>query len=476
MKKSSRLLCLFSATVMMLLAACGQTQMMQTTGTMRAHMIRGNYNGALATLRQAKTSKAYKEQDRVMFWMDEGMLLHLTGHYAESNMVLEKTEQRIKELYTTSISKNLTATVTSDAAKDYAGEDYEDVMLNVMKAMNYLGLGQKSDALVEARKINEKLALFNTRYKDQKNSYSQDAFAHWLMGLLFEMEGSYDDARIAYAKAMEVYVTLYASTFRTPPPSYLGEDMVRAAILSSDQESAARWRQKLNQPQLGGSVETLKTNGEIVLVHLNGEGPTKSDFFINCVFGSATYWGCDAEPGQEFVRKTRITITDGTAVRIAFPQLNIHAPVNPGLMLSVGGQRAHSVLAEPISFIAAKTMADKMGRIFRDAVVRAIAKVIASKAAGKTAGVLAGGEKKGGFGSLLAFVAEKGTSAAMQAAEEADKRAWTTLPSQFEVARLMVAPGTHTVNIALPNGRTASIPGVKVEAGKRVVMTYLTIP
>ena len=50
----------------------------------------------------------------------------------------------------------------------------------------------------------------------------------------------------------------------------------------------------------------------------------------------------------------------------------------------------------------------------------------------------------------------------MQAMEEADKRAWTTLPSRIDVARVWVKPGTHTIRIKLPNGRPGSIPGVKV--------------
>ena len=85
------------------LAACGQTKMVQTTGQIRDQVIAGNYPGALATLRQSK-NEGFKEQDRVVFWMNEGMLLHLTGAYKESAAVLERAEQRSKELYTKRIS------------------------------------------------------------------------------------------------------------------------------------------------------------------------------------------------------------------------------------------------------------------------------------------------------------------------------------------------------------------------------------
>ena len=76
----------------------------------------------------------------------------------------------------------------------------------------------------------------------------------------------------------------------------------------------------------------------------------------------------------------------------------------------------------------------------------------------------------------LAWLAEKGTSAAMQATEEADKRAWTTLPAKFEVARLIVPPGTHDVIVKPERERRSVIKGVKVEKGKKTIVTWKTMP
>ena len=59
----------------LLLCACGQTRMVDTMGRVREHMLDGNYPAALATLQKAKETEAFKEQDRVMFWMEEGLLI-----------------------------------------------------------------------------------------------------------------------------------------------------------------------------------------------------------------------------------------------------------------------------------------------------------------------------------------------------------------------------------------------------------------
>ncbi len=468
MTRSSRAL---SLCLLGTLVACGQTQMVQTSGQMRSYMIQENPQAALATLRKSK-QEGFKEQDRVVYWMNEGMLLHLIGNYKDSINSLSKAERRSIELYTKSISKGIKAAFTSNAAKDYEGEDYEKVLLNVFKALDFLGLGDTSGALVEARKINEKLKLFNTKYK-HKNVYNQDAFAHWLMGLLFEMEGSYDDARIAYVAAMEVYQNDFAAYYGMKPPPFLAEDIVRASLLSSAPDIANQYRQKFGA-NLGGSLEELNSNGEVILVHLNGEGPSKSDFVVTCWFISAANWACDAQPGGEFMKRTTIVVpSKGTVVKVAYPELHIHEPMNPYLTMAVSGHRAQSHVVLPISQIAVKTMADKMHRIFRDSIIRIITKLLTSKAAGK-AGEAVGG--KGAGGKLLGWLAERGTSAAMQAMEEADKRAWTTLPSRIEVARLMVPPGTHNITLTLANGKTTHLNGIKVVAGKRVVVTHYSIP
>ena len=450
----------------MLLTACGQTAMVKTTGEIREHMVHRNYAAALQTLNKSKRD-GFKEQDRVVYWMNEGMLLHLLGRYKDSSRVLHKAEARAEELFTTKVSKEIKAAFTSQAATDYRGEDYENVLVHVLKAFNFLGANNVEGALVEARKINNKLALYNTKY-ERKNVYNQDAFAHWLTGLLYEIERSYDDARISYKKAMQVYDTDFATNYGLKAPPYLREDLVRASLLSRARGEAEKYRKKYGK-QLGKTSHLIKTHGEVVLMHLNGEGPTKSDYFVTCFFHDPANWHCDGEPGGEFIKRTTIHIPPkATVVKVAFPQLHTHKPANPYLELEVAGKHTRSFAALPINGIAAKCMADKMHRIWKNAIIRVVTKAATTEAAG-AAGKAAGG-------GLLGGLMKKATSAAMQATEEADKRAWTTLPARIEVARLWVSPGVHNVIVHLPRGGKATIGGVKVGIGKRVVITYRTLP
>ena len=449
------------------LAGCGQGAMVRTAGQVRDLMMEGRYQTALTTLRASK-DKGFKEQDRVVFWMQEGMLLHLIGQYKASSVVLEKAEQYAKELITKSISKQLKAVFSSDAAKDYAGEDYENVLVNVVKALNYLYMGQQEGALVEARKINDKLLLYNTRYELHKNVYNQDAFAHWLMGLLFEMEQSYDDARIAYVKALEVYKKDYATHYGMKVPSYVAEDAARAALLSGDGETLALITREYGAGT-GKSFDALKEQGEVVLILMNGEGPSKTDLEITCYFYKPQDWTCDAEPGEAYVKRVRITVPkDAQVIKMAVPELVLSKPRYASLELLVGDKVARTEVAEPINGIAEKTLRDKMHRVWRDTVIRAVTK------GGTTQAATGAGAALGGSG--VAGLFNKGASALMQATEEADKRAWTSLPARLEVARVMVPPGEYTPAVRRPGGLVVTLPKVKVEKGRRTIVRYKVMP
>ncbi|PIE19524.1 MAG: hypothetical protein CSA65_02015 [Proteobacteria bacterium] len=453
-----------------MLAACGQNRMVRSTAVMRGKLIAGDWNGALATLRQGKTSGDYKEQDRVMYWMNEGMLLHLLGRYKESTDVLQKAERRSEELFTKSIRKSIKAKFTSEAATDYQGEDYEKVMINVVKALSFMNANKMSGALVEARKINEKLTYFNSKYQ-KKNVYNQDGFAHWLMGLLFETEKSYDDARIAYMKAIKLYEGHFGGKFGIAPPPYIYEDLMRVTIMNNDTDLLPKFKATYGpKGGTGATVAALKRKGEVIVFHLNGEGPTKSDFFINCIFRNALQWFCDGRPGGEFIQRKRIVLSRPgyTALKIAFPRLHLHRPRIRTLTINVGGAMGESVPAEPINPIAAKTFRDKTARVFKNAIIRAITKVLTQKAAG-AAGKAVGGKS-------LGFLAKLTTSVINQATEEADKRTWTTLPARIDVARVFARPGVHQVQLRTSDGRSVTIPNIKVKAGKRVFITYRTIP
>ncbi len=94
--------------------------------------------------------------------------------------------------------------MTNDTALPYEGDPYEQVLINVLKALNYAVLGQWQDALVEARRIDHRLNVLSDR-TTEKNAYRDDGFARYLSGILYESTNDVNNAFIAYRKAYETF-------------------------------------------------------------------------------------------------------------------------------------------------------------------------------------------------------------------------------------------------------------------------------
>lgn len=461
---------LFTATTV----ACGQWRMVNTDTRVRQQARTGDYERALTTL-QASKHRGYKAQDAVLYWLNEGMLLHLVGRHRESIAAFNRAEARSKQLFTRSISKHVKAAFTSNAALDYQGEDHEKVLINVMKSLSFLSLGDAQGALVEARKINRKLEYLNTVYREHKNAYSEDPFAHWLMGMLFELEGSHDDARIAFANARRVYVDHFGKRYRMAMPAFVVEDLARAAARTGEAELLDSLRTESGNPRLGHTGDLTRTHGEVVVIHLNGEGPTKDDFSVQCRFQGQIPIGCNYRPGGGYmVASSMPKPRNGqSTVTVAFPRVVTSKPAFKRITLSAGGLETTSELALPIDRIAQETLRDKLPRIFRSAVIRAVTKASSRKAANRAGNRL---KQRGKTGSVLGFALKLGTDTATSWTEEADKRAWSTLPARIEVARLWLPTGSHEVTLSLPNGKTRTISNVRIAPGQRVFLTHRTIP
>ncbi len=193
-----------------------------------------DFRACLTQIEEAK-EKLYKEKEKVLFYLDAGMLYHYCGNYKKSNDYLEKAEFAIEELYTKSIGKAAASILLNDNALDYFGEDYEDIYLNVFKALNYLHMDDPEDAFVEIRRINNKLNLLEDKYKKMADEFNKSkekkkefkigdikfynsALARYLSMLLYQAEGKIDDARIDLKKireAIENQPTVY--NFDVPP-------------------------------------------------------------------------------------------------------------------------------------------------------------------------------------------------------------------------------------------------------------------
>ncbi|MBN1695110.1 hypothetical protein JW879_06905 [candidate division WOR-3 bacterium] len=183
------------------------------------------YSGAAEKIEKAGKEGKYEGKDKVLYYLDMGIALHFAGRYEESNQFLDKAEVAIEENFTRSISKMMISFLLNDNVLDYAGEDYEDIFINVIKNLNYIHLNKKDEAMVEIRRTNLKLNRLQDKYSNMaeklgtseklKESEAEFSFIPGKTNLRYSITGSYlsmlgykstgkwDDVKIDRMKLLE---------------------------------------------------------------------------------------------------------------------------------------------------------------------------------------------------------------------------------------------------------------------------------
>jgi hypothetical protein len=408
----------------------------------RALMAGQEYEAALG-----EVTKVCKSEDDVLCLLERGLLLHYAGRYEESNDVFDRAEALIEDLYTRSLSREAAAFLTSDLARAYVPSPFEQVLINYFRALNYVFLGLDEDALVECRKASAKLARYS---EDQKRPYRQDAFMEYLTGVLYEWGGDVNNAFISYRSARQAYGT-YRKAFGVPEPRDLPCDLVRTAEALGFQGELDT---SLVEERGRCAGEAAPGLAKIVVLIEQGFVPATEEMSLNVpIFKSEADHARDDPFGFSLGMGPRMQYGYYDAgdvayfLRVAIPVYpkSGPAPYTPEIYLDSRALAPSDVPeAEDISAIARAELEADMPIIFARTLARAIIKYKASDEAGHRWGDI--------VGKLVNFLTA--------ATEQADLRAWLSLPRVIRVATIYAEPGPHTVSVgATAFSRTGVMPG-----------------
>jgi hypothetical protein len=208
------------------------------------------YAQAATVLEQALDPKG---NDRLLYYTELGVVYHLSGDYQKSNQLFDSAERIAEDLYTKSVSDIIVTAMSNPRQGPYRAADFERVLINYYKALNFLMLAVAADsrsakvdalegARIETRRMNLVLSsieynkgsyeeqaereksLFNKLMRvfdkltgeiidKDKIVYRNDAFGHFLAGTIYENHKEYDNARIAYQKAATLYENGYQQQY-----------------------------------------------------------------------------------------------------------------------------------------------------------------------------------------------------------------------------------------------------------------------
>jgi uncharacterized protein len=396
---------------------------------------------ALAEYEKLKPSPA----DRVLYLMNTGMLERMCGDYDASTRTLESAKGEIDRLRALSLREQALSLTVNDATKSFLGEDFERVMVNNYLALNYLERGQLDAARVEALQVD--ILLREKQQRTSKDSpYQEDAFARYLTGIVYEDEGEWSDAMIAYRKAYEAYKRQLKS-FGVAMPETLKHDLIRLADRMGIADEAKRYRDEFKIDQTLSEADLLERGEVIFMVHA-GLAPLKRE------------------------RAITAPSPTGRIVRVAVPQYRTRAHAFAYARLSVDpSQSAQTSRVENIEAIALKTLDSELPLITTRAIARAVAK---DSLAGAAA---ASGNNNNNSGAALIGLA---VNLAGVFTERADTRSWFTLPGEIHLARLALPPGEYKLKIDL-HGRDERVLGsreitIALRRGEKKYLSQHWIP
>ncbi|MBV2167143.1 MAG: hypothetical protein KUL82_00440 [Bdellovibrio sp.] len=320
--------------------------------------------------------------DQLVYLLDYGVALQIAGKIKESNEVFLRADRLAEQVDYQSVSRFAGSLALNEEMVQYKGDTFEKIFVNAYLAMNFLELGQLDDALVEARRINEKYLKYRA---DEKKKFELNSFSKYLSALIWEASRSYDDAYIAYNEAYKIDPTI----------ATIHEDLVRSAKLARRMDSYQDWKKKF--PEVKEDPSWYDKNlGELVVIYQQGWGPRK-------VPSRSEYRFPALMPVYSETQKARLTIANKSYLSREVYDVQ-------GAAIETLKDDQGILVAKRLSGLATKAVLSDQVR-----------------------------QKNELLGNL--------TWIALNIADRADVRQWSTLPQTIQTIRLPLAPGQYQLHL-----------------------------
>ncbi len=431
--------------VVLALGLSGCASYSDSFAVIESDMAAQRFDAALQTLEQ----QHHPGRNQVVHFLNKAMLERMKGDFAASNVSFESAKTHMAELYGTSVREQALSFVVNDATRSYNGEMYEQVLLHLYMALNYLQLGDLINARVEALQVDERLREITQ--KTPENRYTEDALARYLTGMIYEERGEYSDAMISYRQAYEAYGH-YQKNYGVSVPDYLKRDLLRLSEKMGLKPELRQYKKEFGIEKWMSAAE-LAEQGELVLILHNGLAPVKQERATTVV---------DPATGQ--------------IVRITVPYYQTRDTPVTSMRVAVGDISAMGEMVENIDAIALQNLEAELPGISVRAIARAVIKAQLARAARENAG-----KQNQNGGAMASALVGLAVGFMGVVTERADTRSWLTLPARIHLARLPLSPGSYTIKVDLLGNlgqivTTQEYPNVLLRQGAKTYLSPHWIP
>jgi len=427
--------CLFFPSLALLILSCASAPNVYKTIDNAVYQNDFERGIAEIIIGQKKNRPLYPEKNAVSLFLDKGILEHYAGNYRSSSRDLENAERLIQEAFTKSITAGIASYIVNDNTKEYPGEDYEDIYLNVFNALNYYHNNNIEEAMVEIRKItmpSGKLDLLSRKYEEENKFatqhllatlhsigfmanlelprgepvvFSDSALARYLSALFYQGQGKKDDARIEFGRLYEAFAD-NPKVYYHPFPNSVEEAQ--------------------NVPQ---------DKARLNVIGFIGLSPVKEERIYN------QYFPFFINPALRYAQfKLPVLVKRPSAID------RIQVKIN-------GGQSFDLELLEDMGAVSRETYNARFANIFLKTYIRTIIKYatadVGAAAAASRLGRNTGNEKAAGwFSALMASIAGKVTA---DASEAADVRMGRYFPDKAYIGGINLEPGIYSATVTFYN-------------------------
>lgn len=380
----------------------------------------GRYEESLARIEESRDEK-YRDRDLIVYYLDAGLLAHFAGEHDKSSKYLQTAERSIETAFTKSISLEASTFLVNDRMREYPGEDHEDIYLNAINALNYYHQGDIDGALVEIRRIDNKLRYLSTKYgavltkaqqdllrKDDNIPYDEEAaqvkfsnsaLARYLGMLFYRADGNRDSARIDHDKIRLAFAN-QPDVYDFPLPQ-----------------------------SLSGELDIPRDKARLNIVSFNGPSPVKTE------------------------KVMRILVSDHNWVKIAIPEFSERKSRIARTVVSIkDGESFELELIENMSAVARETFRQRSAVIYIKSILRSITKTASSQVL--EAGAESTSDDSAAF--ILGLLS-LGTQVYAEASEQADLRMSRYFPAQALVGGVTLDPGDYTVTVSYYDAKNTMI-------------------
>jgi hypothetical protein len=415
--------------IFLVFQACSLPLIIPRYETLWRMLTKGKYEEAVKYIEEIKT-REYPPKDALLYFLDLGIIYHYAHQPLKSNFYFEKAERLIEDLFTKSLSAEAISFLIDDNVLPYQGEDYEDIYINIFKALNYLKLEKFDEAFVEVRRVNQKLRILEEKYQKVadfynenqeeigvkyapgKNTFFCDALACYLSFLIYRAEGKFDDSEIdrqrilkAWRAHPQIYYHPLPPWIKNPsPPS----NQSRLNIIAFVGRAPLKY----------STVLCLDTYEENVVVITSSQ---PEDTFYDVLF-------FPVKPGYHF--------------KFALPKIKPLPTAVSKIEVIINNQlRGELFLIEDLSRVAQEVYKVKAPIIYLKTILRAFAKGIAAQKVEEKF------RSKKGKPAWVNLLASGLTKASIEFTEKADLRSWQTMPDKCFIGEYLLSPGIYDITL-----------------------------